>query len=166
MFIGVSKSGSPISRWTMSFPCASRARALARTSNAVSVPRRLMRSAIWIMFCSCHYERLLRFFHLRVDQDLLAALFGERTRKLHLLGRKREQLLVRTPHARFGDDQIGLLGLILENSDGQPSFDTIDRTLLVILSPSPHHPRDITFQVDDLAGDRDILGFFLFLFLG
>src|SRR5207302_2576844 len=42
---GVSKSGSPISRWTISRPFASSARALARTSKAVSVPSRDMRDA-------------------------------------------------------------------------------------------------------------------------
>src|SRR5438309_6779040 len=42
---GVSKSGSPISRWMMFRPCASSARALARVSKAVSVPRRAMRLA-------------------------------------------------------------------------------------------------------------------------
>ena len=35
MFFGVSKSGSPISRWTMLRPCASSCRARARTSKAV-----------------------------------------------------------------------------------------------------------------------------------
>src|SRR5258707_13418772 len=45
MLSGVAKSGSPISRWTMRLPSASRRRALARTSNALSVPSRDMRSA-------------------------------------------------------------------------------------------------------------------------
>src|SRR5216684_5502651 len=45
MLSGVAKSGSPISRWTISLPSASRRRALASTSNALSVPRRDMRSA-------------------------------------------------------------------------------------------------------------------------
>src|SRR4051794_23260275 len=45
MFFGVSKSGSPISRWTTSLPCASSARARASTSNAVSVPSRLIDDA-------------------------------------------------------------------------------------------------------------------------
>ena len=40
MLSGVSKSGSPISRWMTLLPCASRARARTRTSNAVSVPSR------------------------------------------------------------------------------------------------------------------------------
>src|SRR5260370_41341545 len=43
---GVSKSGSPISRWTMSCPLASRARARTNVSKAVSVPRRVMRRAM------------------------------------------------------------------------------------------------------------------------
>src|SRR5947207_2082198 len=42
---GVSKSGSPISRCTISWPWASRVRARARTSKALSVPRRAMRLA-------------------------------------------------------------------------------------------------------------------------
>src|SRR5579859_4814949 len=42
---GVSKSGSPISKWTMSLPLASRARAFTNTSKAVSVPSRDMRLA-------------------------------------------------------------------------------------------------------------------------
>src|SRR5688572_28284690 len=42
---GVGKSGCPISRWMMLLPCASSARARARTSNADSVPIRDMRSA-------------------------------------------------------------------------------------------------------------------------
>src|SRR5262245_36835714 len=40
MCAGVSKSGSPISRWMTSFPCRSSSRARARTENAVSVPSR------------------------------------------------------------------------------------------------------------------------------
>src|SRR5574342_326048 len=45
MWAGVSKSGSPISRWTMSLPCRSRALARANTSKADSVPSRDMRPA-------------------------------------------------------------------------------------------------------------------------
>src|SRR5207237_4642328 len=45
MLSGVAKSGSPISRWTMSRPWASRRRALARTSKAPSVPMWSIRSA-------------------------------------------------------------------------------------------------------------------------
>src|SRR2546428_10437134 len=45
MLSGVAKSGSPISRWTMRLPSASSLRALARTSNAPSVPRRFILSA-------------------------------------------------------------------------------------------------------------------------
>src|SRR6266571_6306380 len=45
MLRGVSKSGSPISRWIMSRPFASSAFALTNTSKAVSVPRRAMRFA-------------------------------------------------------------------------------------------------------------------------
>src|SRR5512133_1148747 len=45
MWAGVAASGSPISRWTTSTPAASRARALASTSNADSVPSRAIRSA-------------------------------------------------------------------------------------------------------------------------
>src|ERR1700682_6162410 len=45
MLSGVAKSGSPISRWTIFLPSASSRRALARTTNAPSVPRRDMRSA-------------------------------------------------------------------------------------------------------------------------
>src|SRR5206468_3951535 len=48
MWVGVSKSGSPISRWTTSLPCRSSALARARTSNADSVPSRLMRSATFM----------------------------------------------------------------------------------------------------------------------
>ena len=43
MWAGVSKSGSPISRWTISRPCRSSARARASTSNADSVPSRPIR---------------------------------------------------------------------------------------------------------------------------
>src|SRR5881398_2152119 len=56
MFGGVGKSGSPISRWTMLRPCASSLRALARTSNAVSVPISSMRRANF-MPLSSHAER-------------------------------------------------------------------------------------------------------------
>src|SRR6267143_1675393 len=49
MLSGVAKSGSPISRWTICFPSASRRRALASTSNALSVPKRDMRSANFIV---------------------------------------------------------------------------------------------------------------------
>src|ERR1700674_4297238 len=45
MLSGVAKSGSPISRWTIFLPWASRRLALASTSNAPSVPSRDMRSA-------------------------------------------------------------------------------------------------------------------------
>src|SRR5207253_4739295 len=45
MWVGVSKSGSPISRWMTLRPFASSARARASTSNADSVPRRDMREA-------------------------------------------------------------------------------------------------------------------------
>src|SRR3982074_3182168 len=45
MLSGVEKSGSPISRWTMRLPSASRRRAFASTSKALSVPRRVIRSA-------------------------------------------------------------------------------------------------------------------------
>src|SRR5712672_3030119 len=44
-FGGVSKSGSPISRWIISLPCFSSARARFRTSKAVSVPNRDIRPA-------------------------------------------------------------------------------------------------------------------------
>src|SRR5215472_7045075 len=49
MCFGVSKSGSPISRWTISRPCRSRALARASTSKADSVPSRDMRSAKFMM---------------------------------------------------------------------------------------------------------------------
>src|SRR5712692_5397399 len=49
MWAGVSKSGSPISRWTISLPCRSRALARASTSKADSVPSRDMRSAKFMM---------------------------------------------------------------------------------------------------------------------
>src|SRR5581483_6895329 len=45
MCTGVSKSGSPISRCTISLPCRSSAFARASTSNADSVPSRAMRAA-------------------------------------------------------------------------------------------------------------------------
>src|SRR5689334_11713162 len=45
MFFGVSKSGSPIWRWMTERPWASSALARASTSNAVSVPRRLIADA-------------------------------------------------------------------------------------------------------------------------
>src|SRR5664279_2723913 len=45
MFPGVSKSGSPISRWTICLPWRSNARARTRTSNALSVPSRDIRLA-------------------------------------------------------------------------------------------------------------------------
>ena len=43
MWAGVSKSGSPISRWMTCLPLASSARARPRTSKAVSVPSRAIR---------------------------------------------------------------------------------------------------------------------------
>src|SRR2546428_2941031 len=46
MCSGVSKSGSPISRWMISLPWRSRALAFASTSNADSVPSRPIRSAM------------------------------------------------------------------------------------------------------------------------
>src|SRR6266853_6408430 len=64
--VGVSKSGSPISRWIMLLPWASSARALASVSNAVSVPRRAIRLAsrspvgviTVLMFLFCSSEEL------------------------------------------------------------------------------------------------------------
>src|SRR5207237_181983 len=56
MFGGVGKSGSPISRWTISRPWASSLRALASTSKAVSVPISPMRCANF-MPLSSHAER-------------------------------------------------------------------------------------------------------------
>ena len=47
-FAGVSKSGSPIWRWMIERPVASRARALAATSNALSVPIESMRAAAFM----------------------------------------------------------------------------------------------------------------------
>src|SRR5262245_48441279 len=48
MCAGVSKSGSPISRCTISLPCRSSALARAKTSNADSVPRAALREATFI----------------------------------------------------------------------------------------------------------------------
>src|SRR5919106_271439 len=45
MCAGVSKSGSPISRWMIFRPCTSSALAIVRTSNADSVPSRAIRLA-------------------------------------------------------------------------------------------------------------------------
>src|SRR5580704_15196842 len=45
MCLGVAKSGSPISRWMMSRPSASRARARTSTLKAPSTPSRSMREA-------------------------------------------------------------------------------------------------------------------------
>src|SRR5438046_9949465 len=45
MLSGVAESASPISRWTLFLPSASSLRARASTSNAPSVPSRVMRSA-------------------------------------------------------------------------------------------------------------------------
>src|SRR6476620_10635387 len=47
MCAGVSKSGSPISRWMMSRPACSIARARARTESAVSVPTRATAAPRW-----------------------------------------------------------------------------------------------------------------------
>src|SRR5438034_11232059 len=52
MFAGVSKSGSPISRWMTSTPVASIWRARASTSNAVSVPSRLIALASFMAMSS------------------------------------------------------------------------------------------------------------------
>src|SRR5882762_6778311 len=68
---GVSKSGSPISRWTMSLPCASRARARASVSNAVSTPRPAMRLASRSCVCGVT-SGLIVLFVLFVDCLFLA----------------------------------------------------------------------------------------------
>src|SRR5207302_3021137 len=57
IFGGVGKSGSPISRWMMLRPCASSLRALASTSNAVSVPISSIRRANFMCRLSSHAER-------------------------------------------------------------------------------------------------------------
>src|SRR6266852_764392 len=49
IWAGVSKSGSPISRWSISLPCRSSALARASTSKADSVPSRDMRSATFMV---------------------------------------------------------------------------------------------------------------------
>src|SRR5438445_2022926 len=61
MCAGVSKSGSPISRWTISRPARSRARARASTSKADSVPSLAMRPATLITCLSqaTHVGRVL-----------------------------------------------------------------------------------------------------------
>src|SRR5260370_3045144 len=74
-FAGVSKSGSPISRWTTSLPCASKARARASTSKAVSVPRPAIRLAS--LSSACAVSPWLIFLclfsvNLFVDRLLLA----------------------------------------------------------------------------------------------
>src|SRR6266853_5856343 len=72
---GVSKSGSPISRWMMLLPCASRARALARVSKAVSVPKRAIRlasrSSVGVVTGVIFYS-LCRSLDLLVDRLFLA----------------------------------------------------------------------------------------------
>src|SRR5439155_4325757 len=61
MWAGVSKSGSPISRWTISRPARSRARVRASTSKADSVPSLAMRPATLITCLSqaTHVGRVL-----------------------------------------------------------------------------------------------------------
>src|SRR5437588_322305 len=57
---GVSKSGSPISRWMTSRPRASSARAFTSTSKADSVPIRSIRLAIFMLSCLQRQPSCLR----------------------------------------------------------------------------------------------------------
>src|SRR5215218_1994962 len=59
MWEGVSKSGSPISRWMISRPCAASALAFASVEKAVSVPRRSIRLASFtpVLLCSGRLRR-------------------------------------------------------------------------------------------------------------
>src|ERR671936_21444 len=66
MLSGVAKSGSPISRWTISRPSASRRLARAKTSKAPSVPRRDIRSANLTGMLLVHAAE-----HAAVDRDRL-----------------------------------------------------------------------------------------------
>src|SRR5207248_11068329 len=106
MFFGVSKSGSPISRWTTSTPFASSCRARARTSNAVSVPRRLIADAslIAIGWRSLRYGNLAR----PADRAVLEAGRGHGLRVVEVAAVDEDRAAHRPAQAR----QVELLELV------------------------------------------------------
>src|SRR5439155_16996251 len=116
---GVSKSGSPISRWMTDRPVASSARARAAASNAVSVPIEAIRSASFIasMIGGRKILAMTRYYAIdeanatlpEVDR-ILTALRDQRVELIDL----RDQALAATP------------------DDGEPATDTAAEDLRLI----------------------------------
>src|SRR5260370_23158823 len=106
MLSGVAKSGSPISRWTILLPSASRRRALARTSNALSVPSRDMRSANLIAT-----ERILMNSEqcAAVDAKRLPGDVARLLRTKKRAGRAELGRIAQPTHRRAGGGELDLL---------------------------------------------------------
>src|SRR5258708_20725955 len=118
MLSGVAKSGSPISRWTMRLPAASRRRALARTSNALSVPSRDMRSANLIAT-----ERILMNSEqcAAVDAKRLPGDVARLLRTKKGAGRAELGRIAQPTHRRAGGGELDLLVGVLAGGPGDVS---------------------------------------------
>src|SRR5712692_7705791 len=119
MLSGVAKSGSPISRWTMRLPSASRRRALARTSNALSVPRCDMRSAN-----SIATERILMNSEqcAAVDAKRLPGDVARLLRTKKGAGRAELGRIAQPAHRRACGGDLDMLGRVLGRGPGHVSF--------------------------------------------
>src|SRR5690242_3136148 len=108
MLSGVAKSGSPISRWTMSRPWASSRRALASTSKAPSVPMWSMRSANLIGMGTALVDALGL---AAIDHDRLA---GQEARVVRAQERAHGAELGRVADAAHGNAGLDVaLGVLL-----------------------------------------------------
>src|SRR5260370_30633886 len=118
MLSGVAKSGSPISRCTMRLPSASRRRALARTSNALSVPSRDMRSANLIAT-----ERILMNSEqcAAVDAQRLPGDVARLLRTKKGAGRAELGRVAQPTHWRAGGGELDLLVRVLAGGAGDVS---------------------------------------------
>src|SRR2546427_5541827 len=121
MWAGVSKSGSPISRWTTVFPWRSSARARASTSNADSVPSRPIRSAVSITLSprlSEHLEPLVGSERRHALPDGLAHLVLRVQEPLALQEDLDRQVLRHDRHpVEVADDDVTRLDTYVADSD-------------------------------------------------
>src|SRR5258708_5809279 len=97
MLSGVAKSGSPISRWTILLPSASRRRAFARTSNALSVPSRDIRSANFIVTILVDSEKRTAIDAQRLPCDVARLLRAKKG-----AGRTELRRIAQPTHGRSG----------------------------------------------------------------
>src|ERR1041384_3048309 len=110
-------------------------------------------------------HRLLCLFNLCVDENLLAALLGEGAGQLYFLSNIGEELFVRARHPGFGDDEVDLVGFLIENAHRDAALDAVDCALLVVFSHPPLHSGDVTLDVDNLSGHADFLRTLLILLI-